>query len=208
MAIEAVIFDIGNVLVEWYPERPFDRLLGEARRKELFAKVDFTGMNDLSDIGARQMADGVQELARRHPEDADDILLWRDHWMEMLAPDLPQSATILRALRANGMAVHALSNFGDATFDMAEQHYPILKEFDIRFISARLKMMKPDPELYAHVETELGLPTDRLLFIDDRDDNIVAAAARGWQTHLFTTSEKLAADMVARGLLTEQEVAA
>ena len=206
MAIEAVIFDIGNVLVEWHPERPFDRLLGEARRKELFAKVDFMGMNDRSDLGTQSMADGVAELAQTHPEDAEDIKLWAEHWLEMLAPDLPLSAHVLRALRSKGMAVHALSNFGDATFDLAESRYPVLKEFDQRFISARLNMMKPDDALYAYVETELNLKGEALYFIDDRDDNIAAAAARGWNTHLFTTSEKLAADLVSKGLLSQAEI--
>ena len=207
MTIQAVIFDIGNVLVEWYPERPYDRLLGEARRKELFAKVDFAGMNDRSDLGVKSMAEGVAELAAKHPEDAADIQLWNDHWLEMLAPDLPLSAHLLRTLRAKGTAVHALSNFGDGTFDLAEERYPVLKEFDKRYISARINLMKPDPEIYEHVEIDLGLPTGQLYFIDDREDNIVAAAARGWQTHLFKTSEDLAQDMVNKGLLTQAEAA-
>lgn len=208
MKIEAVIFDIGNVLVEWYPERPFDRLVGADRRRALFEKIDFMGMNDRSDLGAEQMHDGVAALMAAHPKDASDIEIWRDHWLEMLAPDIPLSATILRALRSKGMAVHALSNFGDKTFDLAEQKYPVLHEFDRRFISARLKMMKPDPALYAHVETELGLDGAQLFFIDDRQDNIDAAAARGWKTHLFTAPEKLADHLETEGLLTARDLSA
>ena len=40
MAIEAVVFDIGNVLVEWQPERFYDSAVGETRRREMFAAVD------------------------------------------------------------------------------------------------------------------------------------------------------------------------
>lgn len=207
MTIEAVVFDIGHVLVEWHPERPFDRLFGERRRKELFQQVDFHNMNIRSDLGAEHMEDGVAALAKKHPELAEEIQVWADCWLEMLAPDLKRSARMLKALRAKGVPVYALSNFGDRTFVLAEERYPILKEFDVRFISARLKMMKPDPAIYAEVETKTGHLASSLFFIDDRRDNIEAAQTRGWHGHLFTTEAKLADDMVARGLLTEAEAA-
>ena len=204
--IKAAVFDIGNVLIEWVPERPFDRLLGRARREELFAKVDFASMNDRSDLG-EDMVDLVQELADQHPEDREDILLWSEHWLEMLAPELPQSARLLRALRAKNVPVFALSNFGVGTLALAERRYPVLMEFDQRFISGELHMMKPDPAIYAHVETETGVAPEDLLFIDDRADNIAAAKVRGWQGHLFETQEGLATRLVTEGLLTPEEAA-
>ncbi len=206
MTIEAVIFDIGNVLVEWHPERPFDRLIGAQRRAALFARVDFDGMNIRSDMG-EDMYQGVEALAAAHPDDADEIRIWADHWLEMLAPDLPGTAALLRALRARGVAVHALSNFGGPTFRLAEETYPILKEFDRRFISANLGVIKPDPAIYAHVEAALGLAPETLLFIDDRDDNIAAAQERGWQGHVFEDAAGLAECLVALGLLTPAEAA-
>jgi len=204
--IKAVVFDIGNVLVEWVPERPFDRLLGRARREELFAKVDFSSMNDRSDLG-EDMWDLVGELTDQHPEDRKDILLWAEHWMEMLAPDLPLTARLLRTLRAKGIPVFALSNFGVGTLKLAEQRYPVLTEFDQRFISGELRLAKPDPAIYAHLEAETGVDAEGLLFIDDRADNIDAAKARGWQGHLFEAPEGLAKRLVAEGLLTADEAA-
>lgn len=206
MMIKAVVFDIGNVLVNWVPERPFDRLLGQTRRKELFARVDFASMNERSDLG-EDMWDLVRELADQHPEDRDDILLWSEHWLEMLAPDLPQTARLLRALRAKGMPVFALSNFGVGTLKLAEQRYPVLTEFDRRFVSGELRLAKPDPAIYAHLEAATGVDAEGLFFIDDRAENIDAAQARGWQGHLFETSEGLAKRLVAEGLLTVQEAA-
>ncbi|MFT4621252.1 MAG: 2-haloacid dehalogenase, partial [Polaromonas sp.] len=44
MAVQAVVFDIGNVLIEWVPERYFDRVYGEEMRKRLFEEVDLHGM--------------------------------------------------------------------------------------------------------------------------------------------------------------------
>jgi len=51
MAVEAVVFDIGNVLVEWNPERYFDSHIGVARRKALFEAVDLHAMHDGVDRG-------------------------------------------------------------------------------------------------------------------------------------------------------------
>jgi len=39
MTVEAVVFDIGNVLLEWHPEHYFDRTIGPERRKAMFAAV-------------------------------------------------------------------------------------------------------------------------------------------------------------------------
>lgn len=207
MAIKAVVFDIGNVLVEWHPAKPFDAILGEARRKELFAKVDFDAMNLRSDEGVQDMWEGVEALAAQHPEDAGDIMLWSKHWIDMLEPDLKRSARMLRALRAKSIPVYALSNFGDRTFDLAEEKYPVLKEFDHRFISARMGKIKPDPAIYAEVENNVPEAPETLLFIDDRPENIDACLTRGWHGHLFTDEAGLAERLVAEELLTEAEAA-
>ena len=69
---DAVIFDIGNVLIEWNPERYYDSQLGEAERRRLFAEVDLTGMNLSSDAGAL-FRETIYDLADRTPEWAEQI---------------------------------------------------------------------------------------------------------------------------------------
>ena len=184
MSIEAVIFDIGNVLIEWQPERLYDARIGEARRRAMFAEVDLHGMNDRVDQG-QDFHDTVMACAARYPKWRDEIAMWHDHWLEMAQPEIPESVAILRGLRAEGVPVFALSNFGIQTFALAEPVYPFLKEFDRRFISGTMGVTKPNAEIYRQVEVTSGIAPDRLLFTDDREENIAAAAARGWQVHLF-----------------------
>lgn len=204
MTVQAVVFDIGNVLIEWHPERFYDDRIGPEARAAMFAAVDLHGMNDAVDRGA-PFRDHVYALAERHPEWADPIRLWHDRWAEIAAPEIPQSVRLLRALKARGVPVHALTNFGAETFALAAGPYPFLTEFDSAFVSGHLRIAKPDAEIYAAVETGVGLPPAALLFADDREENIAAAAARGWQVHHFTGPEGLAARLVAEGLLTEAE---
>lgn len=206
MPIKAVIFDIGNVLVEWHPRDTYDRHIGPEKRRELFDAVDLDGMNLRVDLGGDFKTE-IAAMADAHPAYRDLILMWETLWLDMLQPYIPHSAKMLRALRTRGMPVYALTNFGTATLKIAEPHYPVLTEFDIRFISGDLKMIKPDPALYAHVEAHVPQSPDQLLFIDDRADNIDAAAARGWQTHLFDQPGALADRLIAEGLLSAEDAA-
>lgn len=206
MAIEAVVFDIGRVLVDWNPEGFYDARLGRERRERFFAETAVTAMNDEIDRGA-PFRETVMAHAARHPDWADEIIHWHDSWDQMIGPDLPQTGRLLLTLKARGVPVFALSNIGDETFAIAAARYPILEQFDRAYVSGRLRLIKPDPRIYAAVETDSGLAPGTLLFTDDRADNIAAAAARGWQTHLFEHPEGLAARLVAEGLLSAEEAA-
>lgn len=204
MSVEAVVFDIGNVLIEWVPERLYDRLFGEDRRRELFAAVDLEGMNLGVDKG-NPFLQSVYALADENPLYRDEIRLWHDRWLDMASPAIPHSVHLLRKLRAKGIPVFALSNFGRETFDAACAEYEFLTEFDRSYISAHHGLIKPDPAFYAVLETDSGLSGASLLFTDDRAENIDAAHARGWHTHLFEGPEGWARALIAHGLLTEEE---
>ncbi|MEM7320655.1 MAG: HAD family phosphatase [Pseudomonadota bacterium] len=206
MAIGAVIFDIGNVLIEWQPERHYDKVVGETRRKKLFEDVDLHAMNDLVDRG-HNFRETIHDWAERHPDWRAEILLWHDQWIEMAQPAIPHSVRLLRALRDQKIPVFALSNFGVQTFDYAATVYPFLEEFDRRYVSGHLQQVKPHSDIYKSVETDCGLDPDTLLFTDDRTDNIEAARDRGWQTHLFTSPQSWADRLVAEGLLTSEQAA-
>lgn len=204
MSVEAVVFDIGNVLIEWVPEKYYDRTYGSDRRKRLFAEVDLHEMNDLVDLG-HDFRGTIYGWAEKHPEFEREIRDWHDNWLELAQPVIPQSVRVMRALRAKGVPVFALSNFGVGSFDLACSAFDFLNEFDRAFISGQLRLAKPDAAIYETVETQTGIAPDRLIFADDRPANIAAAEARGWRTHLFAQPQAWADRLVAEGLLSEDE---
>ena len=206
MPVELVIFDIGNVLIEWNPERFYDARIGRERREAMFAAVDLHGMNDLVDRGA-DFRSTVYEWAERLPEWRAEIRLWHDEWIGMAQPAIDHSVRLLRALRARGVPVQALTNFGIGSFELGESHYPFLKEFDMRHISGHMQVIKPEPRIYEMVEERCGFAPESILFVDDRADNIAAAEARGWQGHLFEGPQGWADRLVAEGLLTAEDAA-
>ena len=201
---QAVIFDIGNVLTRWQPEAFYDRVIGPDRRQALFAEVDLHGMNDAVDEGAL-FRETIYDWADRHPDWGPEIRMWYDRWIELASPRIEGSIALQRALRAKGVPVFALTNFGRYSFAEAIPKMDFLTEFDRRYVSGEMGVIKPDPLIYQMVEEDCGLPPESLLFTDDRADNITAAARRGWRTHQFESWQGWAARLVAEGLLTKEE---
>ena len=204
MRPEAVIFDIGNVLTCWQPEAFYDRVIGEDRRRALFAAVDLHAMNEAVDAGAL-FRETIYDRADRHPDWAPEIRLWYDSWIDLASPRIEGSIALLRALRRNGVPVFALTNFGSYSYEEARDKLDFLAEFDREYVSGKMGVTKPDPRIYQMVEQDCTIPPDRLLFTDDRADNITAAARRGWRTHQFETWQGWARRLVAEGLLTAPE---
>lgn len=204
MRVEAVIFDIGNVLTRWQPEAFYDRVIGPDRRRALFDAVDLHKMNDDIDAGAL-FSETIYAWADRHPDWRAEVRMWYDRWIELASPRIEGSIALLRALRAKGMPCFALTNFGRASFKEAMPKLEFLAEFDRHYVSGRMGVIKPDPRIYQMVEDDCGVAPDRLLFTDDRADNIAAAAARGWLTHHFDGWQPWAQRLVDEGLLTKQE---
>ena len=201
---QAVIFDIGNVLCNWWPEAFYDARFGETRRRAFFDAVPIHAANVEIDRGAR-FGPTLAALIADHPDHAEELALWRDEWAGTLGPVIPESVATLRALKARGVPVYALTNYGDETFDLSLELLPFLRDFDGAFVSGRLGLIKPDPAIYQAVEQGTGIAPEALLFTDDRPENIDAAAARGWRTHLFTGWQGWARRLVDEQLLTEKE---
>lgn len=204
MQVEAVIFDIGNVLTRWQPEAFYDRVIGADRRQALFAEVDLHAMNEIVDAGGL-FRETIYACADRHPGWAPEIRMWYDRWIELASPRIEGSIALLRALRAKGVPVFSLTNFGSHSYEEARDKLDFLSEFDREYVSGRMGVTKPDPRIYAMVETDCGLAPGRLLFADDKAENIAVAAARGWRTHQFESWQGWAARLVAEGLLSETE---
>ena len=203
MTVDAVVFDIGNVLIEWQPERYYDSIVGKERRRALFDAIDLHAMNDRVDRG-EMLRDVAYETAEQHPEFREDIRRWHDDWIKMASPAIPHSVRLLRALRTKGVPVFALTNFGKDTFAHAQTEYDFLSEFDRSYVSGHMEVIKPETEIYQMLEDDCAVAPERLLFADDRQENIDAAQSRGWQVHLFESPQGWADRLVAEGMLTKE----
>lgn len=206
MKPEVVVFDIGNVLIEWQPERFYDAEIGADRRKEMFSALDLHAMNERVDLG-ENFHDVVHGFADENPAWRVEIQMWHDRWINMASPVIDRSVRLMKALQARGVPVFSLTNFGVETYNLAATHYPFLRDFDRDHISGHMKLVKPDAAIYETLEDTCGVAPEALLFTDDRAENIDVAAKRGWQTHLFENPAGWADTLVDAGLLTKDEAA-
>lgn len=198
---KVVILDIGNVLLKWDPDRLYRELIpDEAERARFHVETGTHEMNLSIDRGAPFRAT-VMAQAEKFPEHADNLRAWHDRWLDMAYDTIDGSAEIMRRVQNDGIPVFALSNFGVDSFALAQRTYDILNEFDATFISGHMKMMKPEPEIYAAVEAETGFSQGDIVFFDDSRANIDAAQAAGWHAYLFETPEKMQSDLENVGIL-------
>ena len=108
-----------------------------------------------------------------------DIALWTQ-------PNEPMIAWAA-ALQAAGIRTGILSNLGDAMERGVLARLPWMAGFGHHTFSHRLGIAKPDPAIYAHAAQGLGVPPEEVLFLDDREDNILAARAFGMAAIQYTS---------------------
>ena len=200
--IDAFLFDIGNVLLAWDPERLMRELVADEAE---FHDFRDTVMNDarlLENDRGRDWDDILAEIASEAPHHANAARAFRTRWLETITGPIEANVRLLHRLRAEGFPVYALSNFGVENFAKTEAVYPFLREFDGRVISGHEGMVKPEPEIYAHTIERFRLTPERTFFIDDRAENIEAARAHGIRTHHFHAPDALETDLRRRGIWT------
>ena len=103
-------------------------------------------------------------------------------------------------VKTRGLLTAILSNVGDTTQQAMERELKWLTSFDVLVWSYQLRMAKPDPAIYRYALEKLGTRPEETLFIDDREVNVEAALALGMKALVFTTVEKLRADLIAQSL--------
>ncbi len=102
-------------------------------------------------------------------------------------------------LQANGVRTGILSNLGDEMETGVLARCGWLADFDHHTFSHRLNTIKPDPAIYRHAAGGLEVPLERVLFIDDREDNIAGARAVGMQAIQYTEYPAFLGAMQAAG---------
>lgn len=178
--IKSVIFDYGNVLVDWNPAYLFLPVFGgnEAECKFFTDNVCnrewFTRMDRGED-----MDKCVAELQTQFPKYADAVAMFRDRWFEMCHGDIPGMLDIINGLKAKGVGVYGLTNWPAATFAEARRRFKTIASIDNYVVSSSVNLVKPDPAIYKLLLSKFNLKAQECVFIDDRVDNVNAAIALG-----------------------------
>ena len=185
-----VIFDFGNVLVKWEPEKIYAEYFGDEAKAWWF-------LRHVTDLDWRQRIDAgesqdmcIKELQGRFPDYADAIELYRSHWREMLTGEMPGMRQVVTRLKEL-TEVYGLTNWSMETFPEARRHFEILQMIDRYVVSAAERLVKPDPRLFQVLLDRYHLRAEDCIFIDDNPDNVEAACRMGMEGIVFTGADEL-----------------
>jgi 2-haloacid dehalogenase len=199
--IEAVVFDIGGVLLDWNPRHLHRKLFRQPEAMERFLdEICTLEWHDAHDRGV-PVERSCAELAGRHPEYRELIWAGARRSEEMIAGPLRESVAVLRALRERAVPCYALTNMEAETYPLRRTRFDFLSWFDGTVVSAYEGMAKPDLEIFRRLLDRFGLTAETTVMIDDSDRNVDAASRVGMQTIRFTSGAELRVRLEKAGLL-------
>jgi len=199
--VEAIIFDVGNVLYQWDIRELYGKLIDDPAQLDHFLSEILTlSWHDQHDAG-RPIADIIDELAAAHPRHDALIRLYEPRWLETIPGPVPGMIDLVERLALRGLPLFGITNFGDDLWRKFRPTAPVFDLFQDIVVSGVEKLTKPDPAIYRLAIDRFGIDPARALFIDDRPANIDGALSCGLQGHVFDDAPTLQADLAERGVI-------
>ena len=190
---DTVLFDLFGVIARDHAPTAMDRLAATAGAAVPDLHEAYWAMRPPYDRGELTGPDywnRVADTLGTHFDDrriaaliADDIAGWSAVDDDMVA--------LIAELAAARRPIALLSNIPEELAAHYEEHHPWLKQFTVCAFSCRIGHAKPEPDAYRWCLQALALEPHRILFVDDREENIQAAGALGIPGHLFTGAARL-----------------
>ena len=193
--ITSVVFDLGNVLIDWNPRYLYRKLIPTETELEWFLEnICDEKWNAKHDAG-HSFSDGIAEYSKKFPQYSELIEAWFGRWEEMLGDSLEEVVDILSALKLSRMSLYILSNWSAETYPIAEKRFDFLHWFDGKVISGEIGIVKPDLEIFKFLMTSYNLTPQKTVFIDDKLVNVEAAKELGIHGIHFKNASILRKDL-------------
>ena len=192
MAIKAFIFDCGGVLLR---DRDVDAYGSWGKRlglssSELRCRLWHGETWAAAELG-RITDDEFWDRSARDLglANSEDIASLREALWGAWQVDAQVLSLVDRLRQTHRVAI--LSNATDGLEEMLARRYGVADRFEVVLSSARLGLAKPDPAIYERALATLGLEAREVVFIDDRAENIAAAAELGLHVAWFVGAGEL-----------------
>jgi len=198
---KSIIFDLGNVLVDWNPRHVFDETYFDSleKRDYFLQHICTDAWNEEQDAG-RSIVEATQDLIGKFPDWESAIRDYYGRWTEMLKAPIPASVEIFRQLKESGkFKLYALTNWNACLFDIALVRYDFMHWFDGRVVSGEEKIRKPFPEFYKILLDRYAIDASETIFIDDSLRNIKAAEEIGIKSIHFRSPVQLKKELTGLG---------
>ncbi|MEK6753333.1 MAG: HAD family phosphatase [Chloroflexota bacterium] len=193
--ITAIIFDFGNVFVNWDARNLYKRFFPNLEAVDSFLKkIRFAEWNAHQDAG-RPFKEGVAKLSNQFPYHADLIQAFDTHWEESLGQTLQENIEIAKNLKQANWPLYLLSNFSTEKFEIVRRQHDFLTVFDDIIISGEHKLIKPYPAIFEFTLNRIKRQAKECLFIDDSLPNIETARKMNFITIHYQSPAQLKRDL-------------
>ena len=192
--IKNIIFDLGNVMIEFSPREYVKSKIALEKVEEIYKCVFQSEEWPMLDRGTINEENARRNIISRNIENEDLINAVFENWYDILIP-IENSVNILRKLKEKGYKVYYLSNFHCAAFEHMDKKYDLFKLFDGGVFSFKEKLLKPEKEIYDKIIQEYNLKPDETVFIDDMKINVEAAKELGLKGVVLDDPKNLLAEL-------------
>jgi 2-haloacid dehalogenase/putative hydrolase of the HAD superfamily len=201
VALKAVVWDVGNVIVRWNPRTLYSKIFPDPTECDWFlANVCTMPWHMRHDAGV-PFDENRRPLLVQYPAYAEAITAWEMRWWEMFSGPIPDTVDAIEALHARGVTQVGLTNMPSSTAPGTFAMSPAFGRFKHIVVSGDVDLTKPDPRIFELAARHAGHPPAELLFVDDSPRNCEAARAVGYAAHHFTDPAALAPALASHGLL-------
>jgi 2-haloacid dehalogenase len=201
-----VVFDLGNVLLDWDPRRLFRNLIDDDDELDYFlTSICSPAWHHAQDRGG-STTEATAALQRQHPEYAELIGAYYAGWPEMTAGALPASVDVLRELRDAGTRLIGLTNWPAETFPPARERFDFFAWFEGIVVSGEVGLAKPDEEIFTLLLDRFGVDPATAVYVDDTAIHVEAARRLGLTGFVFSDAVTLRRDLAAVGLPVTSDV--
>lgn len=179
--IRNIIFDLGNVLIRFNPrEDLINRGLSDEETEFLMREIFHSAEWIELDRGTLNAEEALNKIKGRNPG-KEQLIEEHSDFRDLLTP-ITSNASLLKGLKERGYKLYYLTNYHDDLFDYSFEAFDFFREFDGGVVSAHVKKIKPDEEIYRILLDKYELEPEETLFIDDTEKNTLAADEIGLDT--------------------------
>lgn len=176
--IKNIIFDLGNVLLDFNPEVYVKSKIIENKVEEIYKCIFQSDEWAMLDRGTISEEDAKINIINRNIQNEELINLVFENWYDILIP-IKSSVDVLKKLKQKGYKVYYLSNFHLAAFEYVTTKHNFFECFDGGVVSYKENILKPEKEIYEKIINKYDLIPSQTIFIDDMKENVEAGIDLG-----------------------------
>jgi putative hydrolase of the HAD superfamily len=198
--IEALLFDLGKVIIDFNFELGMQRLaancgLSRVEFEQVIWSKNWIRRYERGEISTADYHKYLCETGRLQMK----LEEFRESWSSVFLPELIVSEALLAELKRNYPLI-LVSNTNEAHVEFIGSRYKVFDYFEHKIFSHEVGSLKPDRKIYDAAIAAAGKPPAALFFTDDREENIAAARQIGIHAHRFVSESDLIEALRAHGV--------